>query len=69
MSRHATMLEVRYPDKPPRYFVNGRRVPVDHYNLIREQALMFGRLDCFSTKAVQVNRGKFKRFNYSHAVY
>ncbi|MBI2240310.1 MAG: hypothetical protein HYU59_05840 [Magnetospirillum gryphiswaldense] len=62
-----SLTEVRYPDKPARYFVDGKRVSKDAYEALTTRARMFGRLECFSTRAVPLPDGTFKRFNYSTA--
>lgn len=64
-----SLLEVRYPDKPARFFANGKRISRDEWERIHIRANIDGRLDCFSTRAIPQPGGTFKRFNYSHAVY
>lgn len=61
------MLEIRYPDKPPRYFIAGRRVSAETWELTIIKANMQNkRRDCFHTKCKDLGGGNFKRYNYSH---
>lgn len=60
------LLEVRYPDKPARYFINGRRVSRDDWDYTNIIADKRGkRRDCFQTKSKDLGGGQFKRYNYS----
>jgi len=62
------LLQVRYPDKPTRFFIDGKRVSRERFEHMETQARMFGRLECFNTRAIPLPGGTFKRFNYSTAI-
>lgn len=64
-----SLIETRHSNKPARYSANGKRVSKAAYELIVQQALMYGKLDCFLTRAWPEGKGGTKRKNYSHATY
>ena len=60
------LTQIITPDKPTRYSANGKRVSKDRYEEIERLARMFGRHECFTTRAKQLDGGTFKRWNYSY---
>jgi len=52
--------------KPGKYYIDGKRKSRDvyeHYILVRE--MKGKRLNCFHTKAIPLEGGRIKRYNYS----
>lgn len=63
---HYQLIEHIGGDKPPRYYINGKRVSYDAFEVIRKAAYANGSLGCFLTKAKQIGT-TFRRTNYSNA--
>lgn len=53
--------------KPARFSANGKRISRDEYERIIITAGMFGRHECFNTRAWPLDNGGTKRKNYSYA--
>lgn len=61
------LIQTTTPDKPSRYSANGKRISKEAYDLITQQARMYGQHDTFQTKSIELEGGIFKRKNYSSA--
>ena len=60
------LLEIQYPDKPARFFIDGTRVSRATFESRVIAKQVRGKVkNCFSTRAVPMPGGTFKRFNYS----
>ena len=52
-----------------RFYINGRRVSRERYELIEQMGYTNGRVDCFHTSAKPVDGGKTRRSNYKTVQY
>jgi len=66
--KYIQLIETRRTGKPARFSADGRRISRDRYNHITRMASIYGRLECFLTKAWPIENGGTKRKNYTTAV-
>lgn len=60
------LVQHTYSDKPARYYIDGKRVSRETYELTVIKARMQGKdHSCFHTKAEPYGQGMFHRVNYS----
>lgn len=62
--RKIELLEVRQPNKPARFYADGKRVSHRQFDYLELVAI---RLDTFHSKAKELPGGEFKRYNYKTA--
>lgn len=69
MKNFYSLIETLTTGKPARFSANGKRISREEWNRIQTMARMYGRLECFSTRAWPLDNGGTKRKNYSHAQF
>ena len=62
-----SLTKIQGADMETRFTIDGRRVSRERYEHVERMARMYGRHDCFSTRAIQKPGGKIRRWNYSLA--
>ena len=59
------LVEHKGADMEARFYIDGVRVSREKAEHLKQQAYMFGRLDCFMTKGREISGGRTRRTNYS----
>ncbi len=67
MKHFHNLTKIQGADMETRFTVDGKRVSRETFEDIERMARMFGRIDCFHTRAIPKPCGKTRRWNYSTA--